>query len=882
MAKELIVRDYVGIKSSATKIGKDVDGNMTFTDAVTGTKKLSELVPGTDRSIANLQLNETAAAGKVMQILSSGKVTQVTGAEMPPKIPYYSTSFAPPVANTGIFRVRMDPNDSTRFVILYTGYVNPVYNVYMCAGTVTSTETITLGTPVLIFSPTTVSGSMYKFSDVDFDKLTPNRVSVISVDVTNAMIKCTVCTLTGLSIFVGSFQILVSTIAVACGTAVTNDPNNAGKFVFTYGIGTTIYARVLQLDSGGSATVGSAVAITNGVSGEVEWVPGVANRVLYATTSGYSYTIYAMVLAINGTVISTSTQYNVSTDNSGLPRIAFDPNNVGKFIMGWKALQSPYEQKGVCGTISDVAISLGTVTTLSSSVYSTVDPFAGIAFSNTVPNLVFFYHAGASQLMYSGTLTLSGTTISVVANSAISIVGVFGGVVSVPGTNKFMTVLASKILVWNINGSNIPYYGAWVNTTYSALGFAFDPFNKNRFLVATGDGSYIRVYLYSLVNEVPTLLDSKTSWWYFGRSPSGLFIKYDPLVQGRFLVAGGGSSGAFAASGSITNDVISASSGGTSLADSNSYRVWDLSFDKNIPNVAYVGCDYYTYAYVKKVVLTGTSSMTSVTFASSWNNGYPLPGLARSSNSVGAATITVMPYRDQYTVVQAISSTATVTRQIAGYDKATTFDVDADGKYFVIVYVDGTSPFYTYIAIGETLRDTFTIYPSMILYSVANNQNLYLEFDPLHKKRFTLTRDLSTTSRVVDTFELVSTSQVTLISSTALTISNGTKGFLAYNPGVEGQGMIVQDVTQIAPTRMSYNASNLDSTKLIGILTESGVTNDTKKVQLLGGIYEGYSGLTPGLNYYVAGDGTVTTGSTGNVFLGRAISSTTIKLKAPQ
>lgn len=72
------------------------------------------------------------------------------------------------------------------------------------------------------------------------------------------------------------------------------------------------------------------------------------------------------------------------------------------------------------------------------------------------------------------------------------------------------------------------------------------------------------------------------------------------------------------------------------------------------------------------------------------------------------------------------------------------------------------------------------------------------------------------------------------------------------------------------------NITNFDYLSTIGVLVESGLINDTKKVRLLGGIDYNKSGLIVGNTYYVQDDGSVSDVSSPYEY-GESLSTTTIK-----
>ena len=67
--------------------------------------------------------------------------------------------------------------------------------------------------------------------------------------------------------------------------------------------------------------------------------------------------------------------------------------------------------------------------------------------------------------------------------------------------------------------------------------------------------------------------------------------------------------------------------------------------------------------------------------------------------------------------------------------------------------------------------------------------------------------------------------------------------------------------------------------KLIGITSQAISSGASGNVSLLGGINESQSGMTPGATMYVADNGTITSSSSGNTFIGTAVSATTLNIK---
>tara|TARA_R110002095_G_scaffold155413_1_gene134993 strand:- start:53 stop:733 length:681 start_codon:yes stop_codon:yes gene_type:complete len=78
----------------------------------------------------------------------------------------------------------------------------------------------------------------------------------------------------------------------------------------------------------------------------------------------------------------------------------------------------------------------------------------------------------------------------------------------------------------------------------------------------------------------------------------------------------------------------------------------------------------------------------------------------------------------------------------------------------------------------------------------------------------------------------------------------------------------------------SQQATNLTATNLLGISAEAITSGATGKINVLGGLNEGQSSLTPASIYYVQSNGTISTVSTSPAQkIGQAMSATTLNIK---
>lgn len=190
------------------------------------------------------------------------------------------------------------------------------------------------------------------------------------------------------------------------------DPNTSNKFVVTFNddsngnYGTAVVGTV----SGTSISFGSKYVFNSGQINEgtdVQFDPNNANKfVIVYRDSVSSSDGTAIVGTVSGTTLSFGSEYVYETStNQTEPKIGFDPNSSGKFVID-------YKNNSVVGTISGTTISYGT----KAGSGLAGDPQGGLAFD---PNTAGRYLAiGASGNIKVG--TVSGTTISLATGTDYS------------------------------------------------------------------------------------------------------------------------------------------------------------------------------------------------------------------------------------------------------------------------------------------------------------------------------------------------------------------------------------------------------------------------------------------------------------------------------
>ena len=102
----------------------------------------------------------------------------------------------------------------------------------------------------------------------------------------------------------------------------------------------------------------------------------------------------------------------------------------------------------------------------------------------------------------------------------------------------------------------------------------------------------------------------------------------------------------------------------------------------------------------------------------------------------------------------------------------------------------------------------------------------------------------------------------------------------AYSEHSNNTVIASQQNPQAAYRGVTFSIGSLNLDRVIGITAQAITNGASGTVNLLGGINESQSGLTPGTDYYIdASTGQLTATSSGNTFIGTAISGTTINIK---
>ena len=384
---------------------------------------LSDLLPsGGGSKSAEFVASGTLPNGQAVILNSNGTVTAVAGSGSAESIPSGSSAT---FSSGTIYRaaVSFDPNTANKFVIAFTDGPNSGYGTAII-GTI-SGSSITFGSKYVFltaevnalfiaYDPNTankfvvvyrnglnqggskvgtVSGTAISYSSeylfnasnsgepcISFDPNTSGKFVIAYMDNTAARGKALIGTLSGTSISYGS-----DAIFNVGGTEIINvayDPSTANKFVIVYkdsgnaSKGTAIAGSV----SGTSITYGSEYVFNTATTNQpkMSFDPNTAGKFVVAYYDGASSYGSSIVGTVSGTAISYGSSYVFNSAQTNRMSIAYDPNNNGKFAIAFRDAPSTYYLSAIVGTVSGTAITYGS----KSTVYTGNSSYPSIAFDS--------------------------------------------------------------------------------------------------------------------------------------------------------------------------------------------------------------------------------------------------------------------------------------------------------------------------------------------------------------------------------------------------------------------------------------------------------------------------------------------------------------------
>jgi len=293
----------------------------------------------------------------------------------------------------------------------------------------------------------------------------------------------------------------------------------------------------------------------------------------------------------------------------------------------------------------------------------------------------------------------------------------------------------------------------------------------------------------------------------------------------------------------------------------------------------------------KGKVVVGTVSGTSISFGSEviFNSGGETQYISAAYDSTNERVVIV--YRDVPNNSYGTAIVGTVAGTGIGFGSAVVFEsantrdtkavFDSTNGKVVIAYRDvGNSQYGT--AIVGTVSGTSISFGTAVVFNSAESDSFGAAYDSTNNRVVFAYRDVGNSSHSTAIVGTVSGTSISFSSEvvfmtnssayyTAAFDSTNGKVVIGFNDGSDGgkgKAVVFSTTQQVA---------NLTSENYIGITAEAISNGATGKVNILGGVNTGQTGLTTAQTYYVQTNGTLAT-SAGNpsVVAGTAISSTKV------
>ena len=346
--------------------------------------------------------------------------------------------------------------------------------------------------------------------------------------------------------------------------------------------------------------------------------------------------------------------------------------------------------------------------------------------------------------------------------------------------------------------------------------------------------------------------------------------------------AGGAANYGYAIVGTVSGTSISFGTGVEFNAASTQFNV--ISYDANAQKVllTYHGTSSYGYSIVGTVSGTSISFGTAVVFNSAYTSN---PASVYDSN----AQKVVIGYGNSGSSGAGTAIVATISGTSVSYGTPTEFQPGASNAYIslafdsvnnkiAVIYEDTASTNYGHGIVG-TVSGTSISFGASVVFSAATTTFISATYNVAAASILIFFRDTPLNGTIVSASisgtaisfgtETIIVSGSTEYNSTAYDVTNG-KVVVTYKNSTSSTG-VGNVITSIA--------SNMAS--IIG-LTDAAISDTASgNITVKGGIAtKGLTSLTPGTDYYVQGDGTISAVTTSPaVKLGRALSATSIDLE---
>ena len=780
---------------------------------------------------------------------------------------------------------------SGKVVIVYRDNGNSFYGTAV-VGTVSGTS-ISFGSPVVFNSANSANLS------VTYDSANDKVVVAYTDYGNNGYGTAIVGTVSGTSISFGSAVVFESNSSQTNHIASTFDSTN-NKVVIAYRAG-SIYRGygIVGTVSGTSISFGTAAVFESGRAEHPSATFDSTNNKVVIAYSDYGNNNYgtAVVGEVSGTSISFGSPVvfeSAATNTS--KSVVYDSSNQ-KVVIAYKDDGNSSYGTAIVGTVSGTSISFGSPVVF----YAGMSVEVRATYDSTNNEVIITYidspASGTPTKAIVG--TVSGTSISfgsaIVAKSDYALYGI-----PVYDSTNDKVVIAygdsvnsnyGTAVVLSTTGVSIPQVGSptvFESATIGETSAAFDSTN-NKVVIAYKDSGN-SFYGTAVVGEVsgtsitfgtPVVFESANS-----HEPS---VTFDSST-GKIVIAysdGGNSDYGTAIVGTVSGTSISFGSPAVfeSAGTLQISSTFDSTNNKVVISYRDGGNNYYGTAIVGTVSGTSISFGSAAVFETSFTN-------ITSATYDSSNQKVVIAYKDQGNNDYGTAVVGTVSGTSISFGSPVVFEsaraelisavYDSSNGKVVIAYNDyGNSENST--AIVGTVSGTSISFGSPVVFH-TNADNLSATYDSTNGKVVIAYTDKDNSYNGTAIPGTVSGTSITFGSPTEVESgdtydvasvydSTNSKVVVAYRDhGNSGYGTAVV----YSPTTLS---TNLTAENFIGISNGAYSNGQTATIQIAGSVDDAQSSLTPGQQYYVQGDGTLSeTADSPSVLAGTAVAATKLMI----
>jgi len=432
----------------------------------------------------------------------------------------------------------------------------------------------------------------------------------------------------------------------------------------------------------------------------------------------------------------------------------------------------------------------------------------------------------------------------------------------------------------------------------NSVSAAFDPYQKNKFLVVykdAGNSNYGTIILGTVSNNS---ISFGSELVFYSEASNIFCVVFDPNTSGKFLVTYQKSNAQGAAKvGTLSGSSISFGSEAVFNAATTSEIT--ATYDPNTANKCVITFKDFgnsqrgtaiggsisntSISFGSKVVFSNSGSLINTSFDPNTNTQFIVTHKVNGNNH-GAAIVGTL-YSD---------SSLSFGTAVVFNSQGTTLHINVafslnDANKLAVVYQNGGNSSYGTSILGTIAANGNLSFGTPVVFNAANSQNMSIAFDPNTSGKFIISyRESANTGYGNLVVGTLSGSSLSYSSANVLESSGLASNQVSFDPNNIGKFVVAYQDTGassagkavLGQVAASVVATNLTSTNFLGTSTAAYTNGQTATIMLQGGVSTNQSSLTIGSTYYVQPAGTLAT-SAGipSVIAGKAVKATTLLLK---